>query len=91
MVSLNIPTFDFSLSKIFPRLLISLKFSINEINLYILFKSGLTFISFNKKFQKRVENYENLSPKNLDFLTKHELNMKFYVFGAKKFILNLFM
>ena len=26
----------------------------------------------------------------MDFLTKHELNMNFYIFGVKKFILNSF-
>jgi hypothetical protein len=30
-----------------------------------------------------------ISSKKIIFLTKHELNMNFYVFGAKEFILNL--
>jgi len=88
MVPLNILTFNFSPSKIFFRLLVSLKFSIYEINPYFLLNSCLTFIFFNEISQKRIEYYDNLYQKKSNFLTKHELNMNFNVFGAKKFILN---
>jgi len=75
MVTLNIPTFDFSLCKIFLKILANSKIFIYEISPYFLLNSSLTFIFFIEIFQKWLENYDNIS--QFFFLTKHKFNMNF--------------
>jgi len=67
MVPLNIQTSDFSVLKIFLRLLVPSKNLIQEISLYFLDNQRLTFIIFNEIFQKLVEYYNNLSKKIIIF------------------------
>jgi len=67
MVPLNIQTSDFSVLKIFLRLLVPSKNFIQEISLYFLDNQRPTFIIFNEIFQKLVEYYDNLSKKIIIF------------------------
>jgi len=62
-VSINIPTFHFSLSKIFLQLLVPIKFSITTFG--PIFKLILVF--FNEIVQKYVEYCKNISQKKLEF------------------------
>jgi len=68
MVLLNISTFYFSSPKIL--FLAPLKFSIYKTNPYFLVNSCLTFIFFNKTFQKWAQNYDNIFQIFLEFINK---------------------
>jgi len=81
LIPISVPTFRFSLPKHFVRLLAPKKFFITTFGPYFLVNSCLEVIFFYEIFQKWVQYYDNLS-KSIFFLTKHELNMNFYVFGA---------
>jgi hypothetical protein len=76
LVSINILSFVFSLPKIFLRLLVPPKFSINTFGPYFKINSYVDFIFFNEIFQKSLEYFNNFTRK-IEFLTKHELNVNF--------------
>jgi hypothetical protein len=75
MVHINISSFVFSHPKIFLRLLVPSKFSINTLGPYFKINLYVDFIFFNEIFQKSLEYFNNHSKKRKNFLTKHELNV----------------
>jgi len=67
LLPINIPTFRFSLSKIFLQLLVSIKFSITTFGPY--FKVNFSIFFFNEIVQKCVEYCKNISQK-IEFFNK---------------------
>ena len=74
-------TFHFSLSKIFPHLLVPIKFSIFIFGPSFKVKLYLKFIFFNKIFQKNSKYYKNDFQKNLEFFLKYLTH--FYTISLK--------
>jgi len=74
--------FHFSPSKKFLQLLVSQKLYIFNFGPLFKLNSCIIYI-FVIKFYQKMYNIIRISPKrNLNFLTKHELNMNFYIFGG---------